>query len=89
MMADYPVPTKRIEEAMCAKTNLHVFGTLIAILEGGTLSKYSGNAPQRIIAICHKEQQRQLKLMDKAVEAVNKNAERAAIRAAQEGESNV
>lgn len=73
-MADYPIPTKAMGEAMSAKANLYVFGTVVAILEGGTLSSYSGSAAQRIIAICKKEQARQLKLMDKAVAAANKRA---------------
>lgn len=70
----YPVPTKHMAEAMSAQTNLHVFGAVVAILEGGTLSNYSGTAARRIIEICHKEQQRQLKLMDKAVAGLNKCA---------------
>jgi len=86
-MADYPVPAKSLAEAMSAQTNLHVFGAVVAILEGGTLSSYSGSSARRIIAICHKEQQRQLKLMDKAVAAVNKRA--AQLDGGQEGsESN-
>lgn len=68
-MTDYPIPSKNMKAAMSAHTNLHIFGAVIAIIEGGTLSSYSGTAPARIIAICHKEQQRLLKAMDKAVAA--------------------
>jgi hypothetical protein len=73
-MADYPIPTKEMAAAMSAHTNLHVFGAVVAILEGGTLSSYSGSAVRRIINICNKEQQRQLTLMDKAVAALNMRA---------------
>lgn len=67
MAKTYPIPSKQMAAAMHAHTNLTVFATVVAILEGGTLSGYSGTAAARIIRICHQEQQRQLKIMDKAV----------------------
>lgn len=70
----YPIPAKDVDAAMTAKSNLNIFAALVAILEGGTLSGGDNAAKRRITAICHKEQQRQLKIMDKAVAAVNKRA---------------
>ncbi|MBD8540906.1 hypothetical protein IFU00_01265 [Oxalobacteraceae sp. CFBP 8761] len=59
---------------MTAKSNLNIFGAVVALLEGGTVSGGDNAAKRKIIEICHKEQQRQLKIMDKAVAAVNKRA---------------
>lgn len=74
-MADYPIPSKSMQAAMEAKTNLHIFGAVVALLEGGTLSGYTGNAHARIIKICQDEQQRLLKQMDKAVATAQKGAQ--------------
>lgn len=68
-MKSYPIPGKAMDDAMRAHTNLTVYGAIVAILEGGTLSGNVGGTPARIIAMCQKEQQRQLTLMDKAVAA--------------------
>ena len=73
-MADYPIPSKSMAAAMDAHTNLTIYGAIVAILEGGTLSGNVGGAPARIIKICKAEQQRQLTLMDKAVAAAQKGA---------------
>lgn len=69
----YPTPSKDVDAAMRAKSHLNIFAAIAAILECGTI--YGDNsAKSKIIKICHAEQQRQLKLMDKAVDAVNKRA---------------
>ena len=70
----YPIPAKDVDTAMTAKSNLNIFGAVVALLEGGTVSGGDNAAKRKIIEICHKEQQRQLKIMDKAVAAVNKRA---------------
>lgn len=58
--------SKKIDEALHAHTNLNLFGAIVTLLEGGHL--YGGNnaAAKRIRAICLKEQQRQLRILDKA-----------------------
>lgn len=67
----YPVPKKSVDAAMRAKSDLNIFAAIVAILEGGTVS--GGNvAASRIIKMCEAEQQRQLRIMDKAVADTNK-----------------
>lgn len=63
-----------IKEAMNAQTNLNVFASIQAILEGGTIYGPPPAAARKIIAICLEEQQRQLRIMDKAVAAASKAA---------------
>lgn len=59
---------EHIREAARAHTNLNTFGSVVSILEGGQV--YGPNATaSRIIAMCKKEMQRQLKIYDKHVEA--------------------
>lgn len=66
----YPIPNEHVGAAMRAQSELNIFAAIVAILEGGTISG-SNTASARIIKICQAEQQRQLKLMDKAVAAAN------------------
>jgi len=72
-MADYPIPSKAVEAAMKASSNLNIFGGVKALLEGGTISGECA-AQRKIIAICNAEMQRQLRLIDKAVAQANKDA---------------
>jgi len=67
----YPIPCKDVDAAMRARSHLNIFAAIVAILEGGTISGDIA-AKTKIIKICKIEQQRQLKLMDKAVAAANK-----------------
>ena len=67
----HPVPSKPVAAAMSARSDLNVFAAIAAILEGGTISG-SNTAAAKIIKICHVEQQRQLRLMDDAIEKINK-----------------
>lgn len=60
--------------AMNADKDLNIFGAIIAILEGGTISG-SNAAAKKIVDVCHKEMQRQLRILDKAVAAVNSATE--------------
>lgn len=71
-MSAYAIPSKAMQAAMDAHTNLTVYEAVVAILEGGTLSGNVGGTPSRIIAMCRREQQRQLKLMDKATADANR-----------------
>jgi hypothetical protein len=59
---------------MEAHTNLMVYAAVAEILEGGLLTGNVGGTAQRIIAMCKKEQHRQLKLMDAAVAAAEKGS---------------
>lgn len=64
-----------VQAAMDAKTNLHVFGAVVSILEGGSLAGGSSDASaKKIIAMCQAEQQRQLRAMDKALKKEGVNA---------------
>lgn len=55
-----------VKEAMNAQTNLNVFASIAAILEGGCVFGGPNKAADRIVAICKTEQQRQLRIMDAA-----------------------
>lgn len=70
-MADYPIPDKHTKAAMDAHANLNIFASIAAILEGGVIYGGENAAAKKIIGICNKEQQRQLRLQDKAVAAIN------------------
>jgi hypothetical protein len=59
--------TPAMKDAMEAHTNLNVFASIQAILEGGCVYGGENKAAKQIIKICLAEQQRQLKLMDKAL----------------------
>ena len=66
---------KHIKDAMAEHTNLTVFAAVVATLEGVTIRGHQADrTAQRIIAICQKEQQRQLKFMDAAVEKAEKGS---------------
>ncbi|VVE84935.1 hypothetical protein [Pandoraea sputorum] len=67
-----------IKDAACARTNLHIFGAITSILEGGALCGGLGSdrVAARIIAMCQKEQQRLLATYDKAVAASQAAEER-------------
>lgn len=55
------------KDAAEAHTNLNLWGVIVAVLEGGTLYGGRGNATaQRIIKLCHAEQQRELAIYDAA-----------------------
>lgn len=69
---NYPIPDKLTKAAMDAHCNLNIFAAIVAILEGGTIYGGENAAAKKIIAICQAEQQRQLKLQDKAIAALNK-----------------
>lgn len=60
-----------IKDAASARTNLHIFGALTSILEGGALCGGLGSdrVAARIIAMCKNEQQRLLAMYDKAIAA--------------------
>lgn len=60
---------KHIRSAIHAHTNLNVFATVVAILEGGLIYGGQNKAAQKIISICQKEQARQLHKLDAAVAA--------------------
>ncbi len=59
-----------IKQACAARANLHVFAAVIGLLESGAIvgGCTAQVAANRIIAICKKEEQRQLTKMDKAIE---------------------
>lgn len=61
-----------IKEAMNAQTNLNIFAAVEVLLEGGTIYGRTPAAAGKIIAICRAEQQRQLRIMDKAVADANR-----------------
>ena len=62
------VVKENIRVAMNAHTDLNTFASLQAILEGGCLhGPTCYKSSQRIIAICKKEMQKQLAIMDKAI----------------------
>ena len=70
-MSLYPasISVDRAREAAKAESQLNVFASIQAILEGGTIDG-SGTASAtkaKIITLCLAEQQRQLKLYDKAL----------------------
>lgn len=69
----YPVPSKDVDAAMRAKSELNTFASIVAILEGGTISGDNA-AATKIIKMCKAEQQRQLRIMDRAVAAINRPA---------------
>jgi hypothetical protein len=55
---------------MNAHCNLNIFAAIAAILEAGVIYGGENSAAKKILAICAKEQQRQLQLQDKAVAAI-------------------
>lgn len=55
-----------LREIKSAHTNLNIFSAIQSILEGGHIYGDTNKAAGRIIQICNKEMQRQLKLMDVA-----------------------
>lgn len=65
-MSAYPVPSKAVDAAMCAKSDLNIFAAIDVMLEGGTVCGHNATA-SKIIKLCRAECQRQLRLMDKAV----------------------
>lgn len=65
---------KHVEEAMNAQTNLAVFGAVQSILESGAIHGPTPAAAARIIKICLAEQQRQLRIMDRALEKAEKGS---------------
>lgn len=71
-MSNYPIPTKNVDAAMRAHSNLNIFGAIESLLTSGALSGCESQATKRIVVICQKEMQRQLKLIDRAVENINK-----------------
>lgn len=64
---------KHMEDAARAHSNLSTFAAVEALLEGGVVY---GDVPaaRRIIEICKKEAQRQLRLYDAAIAAAHKAA---------------
>lgn len=71
-MENYPIPDKLTKAAMDAHANLNVFAAIAAMLEGGVIYGGENAAAKKIIAICLREQHRQLALQDKAVVAINR-----------------
>lgn len=74
-MANYPIPDKHTKAAMNAHCNLNIFAAIAAILEAGVIYGGGNAAVKKILAICAKEQQRQLQLQDKAVAAITATKE--------------
>jgi hypothetical protein len=72
-MTDYPIPSAALRAAMDAHKDLNIFAAIQGILESGAAPNDCA-AARKIIAICKSEQQRQLRLMDRAVAKVNKEA---------------
>lgn len=66
-----------------AASAINVLGGVVALLEGGVDQGWQTTA-RRVITICQREQQRQLKIMDKADKALGLPYPK---RAAQEGKS--
>lgn len=64
---------KNVQEAMDAHTAINVFGVIVSALESGTPASRT-TAARKIIAICHAEQKRQLRIMDKALTKEGINA---------------
>jgi hypothetical protein len=62
---------KHIQAAMDAQTTLAVFAAVAAILESGAIHGKEPAAVRKIIKICQDEQQRQLSIMDEAMEYAN------------------
>lgn len=57
-----------IKEAAKHHTDLNVFASLVAILEGGCVYTDSGRRmASKIVDLCHEEEQRQLRAYDKAL----------------------
>jgi hypothetical protein len=69
----YPIPSPAMKSAMNAHSNLNIFCAVEALLEGGTVSGSNATAA-KIISLCKKECQRQLRLIDKAVAATKKES---------------
>ncbi|MCB8880071.1 hypothetical protein ACELLULO517_07480 [Acidisoma cellulosilytica] len=66
-----------INEAARAHSNLNTFASIVTILEGGHIyglekSQTAQKTAQKIIDICKREQQFQLRAYDAAVHAANK-----------------
>lgn len=74
----YPTPSKAVDAAMRARSDLNIFAGIVAILEGGTISGGSA-AAAKIIKICKAEQQRQLRIMDRAVAETNRPTAKGAV----------
>lgn len=62
---------KNIKTAMDAHTNLTMFSAIVALLESRCFYGNETTAARKIRAICLAEQQRQLRIMDKALENTN------------------
>lgn len=74
MMA--PRKNKATEMACYGHSDLNVFASIVAILEGGTLyDAASKRAAQKIVSVCHKEQSRLLRLHDQGVRLINEQSE--------------
>lgn len=58
---------RNVRAAITAHTNLNVFAAVVAILEGGVIYGGDNAAARKIIAICKKEQERQLAKFDAAL----------------------
>lgn len=61
-----------VKKAVYAYSNLNTFGVIASILENGHLSGPQSQSAERILAICQKEMQRQLKLYDAALDQIEK-----------------
>ena len=68
----YPkfVATEKAKIAARAESQLNVFASIQAILEGGTIDGCgsANRTKARIITLCHVEQSRQLAIYDKALD---------------------
>lgn len=62
-----------INEACKARAHLHVFDSVVGALESGSISGCGSaeKTAQKIIKLCKVEMQKQLVLMDKAIEAAH------------------
>lgn len=70
MTATYPatVTVERAKKACEADCNLHVFASLVAILEGGTIrGLHADRVKAKIIKLCNEAQQVELRAYDRAL----------------------
>lgn len=59
-----------VQDAVEAHSDLNIFGAIIAILEGGTVSARAQPDDFRIINLCQKAQTKCLRRYDRALEAL-------------------
>lgn len=67
--------TTLVKDAAEAHSNLNLFASIVSLLEGGHLysnCSASATAAERIILICHIEEQRQLRMYDRAVAMIGR-----------------